>query len=152
MIGSLGPIKRVLFPYEFHFQAVNTHIFTKNPLTGDMVTDRQAVLEALRQGHAFVAYDLPSSTRGFRFYAQGLEKTVWMGDEIPAKNGVTLQIRLPLRMECNLLKDGEVIQTWMERDICSHITTDPGVYRVEVYIPFRGKRRAWIFSNPIYVR
>ena len=152
MIGSLGPIKRVLFPYEFHFRAVNTHIFTENPLTGDAVSDRKTVLDALGEGHAFVAYDLPAPTRGFRFYAQGLEKTAWMGDEIPAKNGVTFQIRLPLRTECRLIKDGEVIQTWMERDICSHITTEPGVYRVEAYIPYRGKRRGWIFSNPIYVR
>lgn len=152
MNARLGPLKRVLFPYEFHFRAVNTHIFTKNPLTGDPTLDRQTVLYALQKGNAFVAYDLPAPTKGFRFSAQGLEKNAWMGDEIPPKNGVTLQIRLPLRTECRLLKDGQVIQTWLDRDVCSHITTEPGVYRVEVYIPYRGKRRAWIFSNPIYIR
>ena len=50
---------------------------------------------------------------------------------------------------------GEVDERPLHRghraDICSHITTEPGVYRVEVYIPYRGKRRAWIFSNPIYI-
>ncbi|MEA3350030.1 MAG: hypothetical protein U9Q82_05360, partial [Chloroflexota bacterium] len=152
MIGKMGPFQRVLFPYQFHFQAVNTHIFTPEPFSGEAVIDRGLILDALRHGHAFVGYDLPASTRGFRFSAQGLGKSVWMGDEIPAENGVTLQIRLPQRAECCLLKDGEVIKTVAQRDTCTHITTEPGVYRVEVYILYRGKRRGWIFSNPIYVR
>jgi hypothetical protein len=150
--ASLGPLKRVLFPYEFHFQAVNTHIHTPEPLTGDLTKDRQAVLEALKKGHAFIGYDLPASTRGFRFSAQGMRTSAWMGDEIPSKHGVTLQIRLPQRAECTLIKDGSPIQTWMDRDVTSYTATRPGVYRVEAYLPFRGKRRGWIFSNPIYIR
>lgn len=152
MNASLGPLKRVLFPYEFHFQAVNTHIYTPEPLVGDSVQDRRAVIEALRSGHAFVGYDLPAPTRGFRFTAQGMNMSVWMGDEISSEHGVTLQIRLPQRAECNLVKDGKVIQTWENRDVTSFITTEPGVYRVEAYLPYQGKRRGWIFSNPIYVR
>ena len=35
---------------------------------------------------------------------------------------------------------------------CTHITTEAGVYRVEVYRRYLGKRRGWIYSNPIYVR
>jgi len=151
MHRNLGPIHRVLFPYEFHFRAVNTHIFTKTPLSGEADFDRSLILNALRQGHAFVAYDLPAATRGFRFYAHGLGRSAWMGDEIPRTNGVTFQIRLPQRAECHLLKDGEMIKTWKDREVTSFTTTKPGVYRVEVYIPFRGKRRGWIFSNPIYV-
>jgi hypothetical protein len=152
MNASMGPLKRVLFPYEFHFQAVNTHIITPDPLTGDPVRDRKAVIEALRSGHAYVGYDLPATTRGFRYTAHGMSKSVWMGDEISSEHGVTLQIRLPQRAECNLVKDGKVIQTWTDRDVTSYITTEPGVYRVETYIPYHGKRRGWIFSNPIYVR
>jgi hypothetical protein len=150
--ASLGPLKRVLFPYEFHFRAINTHIHTEEPLTGDLATDKKTVLDALRSGHAFVGYDLPAPTRGFRFSAQGMGRSAWMGDEIPAKHGVTLQIRLPQRAEFNLLKDGVIIQTWTDRDVTSYIATEPGVFRVEAYLPYRGKRRGWIFSNPIYVR
>ena len=29
---------------------------------------------------------------------------------------------------------------------------DHGVYRVEVFIHYLGKRRSWIISNPIYIR
>ena len=75
-----------------------------------------------------------------------------MGSEISAINGVTLQIRLPLPVECRLIKDGEIIRTWIKRDTCTYITTEPGAYRVEAYIEYMGKPRGWIFSNPIFIK
>lgn len=150
--SRLGPWRRVLFPYEFHFKAVNTHLFIPEPLSGDLTNDRRLVLEALRQGQAFIGYDLPAPTRGFRFTANGKDGTAWMGGGLPVGDGLTLQIRLPHRSECRLLKDGKVIKTWHKRETCTHITAEPGVYRVEVYREYLGRRRGWIFSNPIYVR
>jgi hypothetical protein len=149
---SLGPIHRIIFPYEFHFRAVNTHILVPEPLNGDAAGDRRQILDALRQGHAFIGYDLPASTRGFRFTAQSKEGLFWMGDTLTLESGVTLQISLPRRAECRLLKDGQVIKTWRKREICTYITTEPGIYRVEVFLSFLGRRRGWIYSNPIYVR
>ena len=110
------------------------------------------ILTALRAGHSFVGYDLPSPTSGFRFTAQGRLDSVMMGDEISAKGGVTLQAHLPTLAEVRLLKDGEVIEQWKKQQVCTHITADPGVYRIEAYRHYLGKRRGWIFSNPIYVR
>ncbi len=150
--ASMGPLKRTLFPYEFHFQAINTHLFLPQPLSGDVNEDRGAILDALAKGNAFVGYDLPADTRGFRFTAKGKEESAWMGDEIPVGTGITLQVRLPRRSECNLIKDGEIIQTWQSRETCTHITTQPGVYRIEAYIDYKGQQRGWIFSNPIYIR
>jgi hypothetical protein len=148
----MGPLRRVIFPYEFHFRAVNTHVMTSEPLSGDVNMDKKLIYESLGQGHCFVGYDLPASTRGFRFTAQGRDRNVLMGDEIPAKGGVTLQAKLPAQAEIRLLKDGDVIQSWKNQIACTHITTEPGVYRVEVYRRYLGKRRGWIYSNPIYVR
>jgi len=150
--GRLGPLRQTVFPYEFHFRAINTHLLLDQPLQGDAIVDAGLIYDALRQGHAFIGYDLPAPTRGFRFTAQGMEKTARMGDEISAENGVTFQIRLPQRAECNLLKDGKIIKTWTQRETCTYIATEPGVYRVEVYLQYLGLRRGWIFSNPIYVR
>lgn len=150
--GKLGPLRQTVFPYEFHFRSINTHLLLTQPLSGDAERDSTQVMEALRQGHAFIGYDLPAPTRGFRFSAQGMQQNAWMGDELSVRHGVTFQIRLPMRAECNLLKDGQVIKTWTDREICTHITTQPGVYRVEVYINYLGLRRGWIFSNPIYVK
>ena len=149
---SLGPLKRVIFPYEFHFQTVNTHVILGDALSGDVNSDKKAIYSALAEGHCFVGYDLPASTRGFRFTAQGLEKTAIMGDEIPAKGGVTLQAKFPSEAEIHLLKDGVVIQIWKKNTSCTHITTEPGVYRIEAYRRYLGELRGWIFSNPIYLR
>ena len=152
MPARMGPFRRTLFPYEFHFKTVNTHILVKEGLSGEIEADRKAILEALGQGRAFIGYDLPAPTRGFRFTAHGLEEKVTMGDEISAQNGVTFQIRLPFKAECCLLKDGEPVKVWGHRETCTYITTEAGAYRVEVHIEYLGKRRAWIYSNPIYVR
>lgn len=147
-----GPLHRTIFPYLFHFSAVNNHLLTPRALTGDLLEDRKQVLTALRQGNSFVGYDLPASTRGFRFTAQGRDATVQMGDEIDLGSGVTLQIRLPLVAECRLLKDGKVLRTWRDRAICSHVANQPGVYRVECFIEYAGRMRGWIYSNPIYIQ
>lgn len=148
----MGPIHRIIFPYEFHFRAVNTHALLPGPLTGDVNTDRDLIYKAFAAGHCFVGYDLPAPTKGFRFTAQGLDGSVIMGDEISAKNGVTLQAKLPSNAEIVLLKDGLPVQTWKNQQACAHITTEPGVYRVEAYRRYLGKKRGWIYSNPIYVR
>jgi len=148
----MGPIHRIIFPYEFHFRTVNTHTLLPGPLTGDVTSDRSAIYRAFAAGHCFIGNDLPAPTKGFRFSAQGKEGNAVMGDEIPAKFGVTLQTKVPSAGEIILLKDGRPIQTWMNQLSCTYITAEPGVYRVEVYRNYLGKRRGWIYSNPIYVR
>jgi hypothetical protein len=150
--GRMGPLRRTLFPYEFHFRAINNHLMVKDALTGEVDHDRDLIIEALATGRSFIGYDLPASTRGFRFTAHGLKGKVTMGEEITAQNGVTLQIRLPLPVECRLIRNGENLRSWERSETCAHITTEPGIYRVEAYIEYLGKRRGWIFSNPIYVK
>jgi len=149
---SLGPLKRVIFPYETHFKGINNHIFLSEDLSGDPILDKRMILNALRAGHSFVGYDIPAPTKGFRFTAQGRLASVSMGDELPAKGGVTLQAHLPSLAEVRLIKDGEVICDWKKQQVCTHITSEPGVYRIEAYKRYSGRRRGWIFSNPIYVR
>lgn len=149
--ARLGPLKKTLFPYELHFRSINTHLLTPQPLTGNLYDDRRMVLEAFRLGHAFIGYDLPASTEGFRFYAKTQYDTMVMGDITPAGKGVTLQIRLPARVPCRLYKDGKVIKKWQKRDLYTYITSEPGVYRVEADIEYRGRLRRWIVSNPIYL-
>jgi hypothetical protein len=148
----LGPLHRTIFPYQFHFSAINTHVLLPRPLGTDAADDTSLIMEALRLGHCFIGYDLPASTRGFGFLACGLESNAQMGDGLNSKGGVTFQIRLPMRTECVLLKDGKPVRTWRKHELCTYISTEPGIYRVEVYIHYLGMRRGWIFSNPVYVK
>lgn len=149
----LGPIRRVVFPYEFHFHTINTHLIVPNPLSGDLVDDRRMIYHALKHGNAFIGYDLPAPTRGFRFSAQSKESFALMGDTILLNGGVTLQIKVPLsHAECRLIRNGEVVKRWKGQENFTFITNQSGVYRVECYIQFLGRTRGWIFSNPIYVK
>jgi hypothetical protein len=114
----MGPIHRIIFPYEFHFKTINTHVFVPEPLTGDVPSDKKMIYEALAAGRCFVAYDLPAPTRGFTFKAKGLERSVIMGEEISVKGGVTLQAHVPEPRDL-FLKDGK--QTGSEKScLCIH--------------------------------
>ncbi|HIE24542.1 MAG TPA: PHP domain-containing protein [Anaerolineales bacterium] len=148
---SLGPLHRVIYPYEFHFKGINNHLLLKEELSGEPILDRRMILNALRAGRNFIGYDLPAPTSGFRFTAQGKRDTAIMGEELPAKGGVTLQAHLPALADVRLIKDGEIIKEWKKQQNCTHITSEPGVYRIEAYRPYLGRRRGWIFSNPIYL-
>jgi len=148
---SIGPLHKTIFPYEYHFSTINTHTLTPTPLTGDLEQDRKMVFDALAAGHCFIGYDLPASTRGFRFSAHSRELNGMMGDEINTQEAVTLQAKFPARAEIKLIKDGKCIKMY-NGEAFTHITTESGVYRVEAYKHYIGKRRGWIFSNPIYIR
>jgi hypothetical protein len=148
---SLGPLSRTLFPYDYLFRCINTHVFTPAPLNGDFRRDKEMILTALRNGISFVGYDLPAPTRGFQFFAQGHNTNAWMGEWLRLGHGVTFQIVVPTFADIRLIKDGEIV---LEDSGLTHKTffaSKAGTYRVETYINFKGKRRGWIFSNPIVI-
>ncbi len=146
-----GPLRKVVFPYRFHFQAINTHILAPSPLTGDIVRDKEMIYQTLERGNAFIGYDLPAPTFGFRFSAQAENQVGMMGDDVKLRNGATFQIKIPEEQEVRLIKDGECIKTWEDCAFCTYIAKEPGAYRVESYIKYLGEKRGWIFSNPIYL-
>jgi len=147
---SFGPIRKTIFPYKFHFSTINTHLLTSSSLSGDFKRDRQVIYNTLKKGNVFIGYDLPAPTRGFRFSAQSKDQEVIMGDEIELEGSVTLQIRIPGKAETSLFKDGKIIKK-TEKENLAYVTNEPGVYRVEVHRNYLGKKRGWIFSNPIYI-
>lgn len=146
-----GPLRVRLYPYAFQFRSLTTHILTPSKLSGEINTDRSMILDALKAGHAFCSFDLPHSTRGFRFTCNTNEGTFLMGDTVRAETGLTFQARLPIRTHVRLLKDGVVIKEHADREVLTYLTKEPGIYRVEVYIDYLNRHRGWIFSNPIYV-
>ena len=150
--AHMGPFHAVIYPYDYHFRAINTHLLIPEALSGDALADRRIIYDALAAGHCFVAYDRPLSTRGFRFSASGREGSAIMGDEISSRGGVTLQATLPAFAEIRLIRDGKVIRRESSAPAVTHLALEPGVYRVEAWRRYLGRRRGWIFSNPIYVR
>ncbi len=149
---SAGPIKRVVFPYEYLFGAVNTHLLLEQPLSSDFALDRGAVLDALRRGCGWVAYDLPASTRNFRMWAESDGRRLEMGEAgAMAPAGARIIASLPRKAHLKLIRagDGMIWEGHNDRVDCA--VSQPGAYRLEAWMRFHGRERGWIFSNPIYL-
>ncbi len=172
---QMSGLKRVIFPYEFLFHQVTTHLLSETPLTGACQADRTVVLGALAKGHCFVGYDGIAPTRGFRFTGNSDLGKLLMGDETLNRGGVTLQIAVPtipglpqrsasaarsptrpggVNVSTHLIRNGSELAQWKNQ---TNITTvvppgEAGVFRVEVRLRYRGRQRGWIYSNPIYLR
>jgi hypothetical protein len=60
-------------------------------------------------------------------------------------------VTCPRPAEIRLVRDGRVV-AHSRGELFAQVARDKGVYRVEAYRRHAGRRRGWIFSNPIYVR
>ncbi len=146
----LGLFQRIILPYTYLFRCVNTHILTQSALTGDITRDRMLIYEALRAGRTWVGYDLPHTTRGFRFVARSGTARATVGEELKRLGAVTLEVTLPARGEIRLLRDGKILKRASDREL-QYTSAEAGIYRVEVYRQYQGRQVGWIFSSPIYV-
>jgi len=147
----LGPLRRVVQPYDYLFRAVNTHILSQQTFNGQLDHDQRVVCDALREGRCFVAYDLLGDTRGFRFTATSGDAQAIMGQEIALQREVSLEVHSPRRADIRLLRDGRIVARRWGKSL-RWTTSERGVYRVEAYRSFLLKKRGWVFANPIYMR
>ncbi len=150
LIYRMGPIARIIFPYEYLFRAVNTHILVIEELNGDLDHDRQLVFDAIGRGNSWIGYDLIADTAGFRFTGQSKSRGI-MGDEIKMIDGATLQVKAPSKCKITLLRYGEVVAESKNDKHLTYIPTVTGAYRVECKLNYNRKERGWIYSNPIYL-
>ncbi|MBN1564512.1 MAG: CehA/McbA family metallohydrolase [Anaerolineae bacterium] len=148
---SAGPISHTIFPYDFLFSCVNTHLLTKAPLIGNVERDKTLLYQSLRRGRAFIGYEIPGPTCGFRFTAQGQSTAAIMGESIRLGHGVTLQAYAPDRARIKIIRHGDVVAEDTKTQNLTHVARESGAYRVEVWREYHGTERAWILSNPIYV-
>jgi len=147
---SLGSLRRVLFPYEYLFRCINTHILTAHPLNGELKHDKRLIYDALRAGNTWVGYDLPTPTTGFRFHARSGTERAIMGGELARAGAAVFEVHTPRGADIRLLLDGNVVARASGRFL-KHTTAETGAYRVEVHRWYRMGHRGWIFSSPIYV-
>ena len=132
-----------IFPYRDLFRTTLTHLLAP-PLSGEPGQDEAAVIEALRQGRAYVTFELLSPVEEFTFVAErGGER--WLPiSRLPAGPTTTLLVQAPRPAEIRLVHDSKVRATADDRG-ASWQVSEPGVYRVELYLA----GRLWILSNPI---
>lgn len=126
--------------YERVFKVVTTHVFAK-------ACDEASIVEALRHGRSYVAFDIWRDATGFSFTATDGASDWMMGDELPLSETTAFKINLPVAAEIRLLKNGKLAAEHKGDSFTFNVAA-AGVYRVEVFL--NGK--LWIISNPIYVR
>jgi hypothetical protein len=133
--------------YATIFRIVKTHVL----LPGEQPLSQQTLLDALRQGHCYIGFDVLGDTKGFSFGAG--EKI--MGDEVALAETAVLKVAVPQKARIVLFKDGSRISEAPDAMELTFQPKDRGSYRVEVFLDSLGKpfnRLPWIISNPIYVK
>jgi len=140
-----------LDPYERSFRTVHTHVLIES----NQALTNETLTAAIAAGRCYLGFDLFGDSTGFLFTAQNNSESKMMGDEISLVDGVNLNVATPQAARIVLLRDGIKVQ---EESGASHrefSVTEPGAYRVEVYLPQLPKPvsdQPWIISNPIYIR
>ncbi len=141
-----------LDPYESILKIVRTHII----LEKDKQLTEKTLLEAIKNGHTFIGFDVFSDTRGFFFAAGNGQESRIMGDEISfIENQTELKIISPQTSRFLIFKNGEKFSETADIKELNLPVTEKGTYRVEIYLDSIGSpfdQMPWIISNPIFLR
>lgn len=134
-------------PYDRSMSYVATHILASE-------LSEESIRGALEKGRAYVAHDWLCDPTGFAFvarYTRTKEKLAVMGDSLASSSGLVLELEAPIAGTVRLFRDGK-IATEVTNDRLVWPVTQPGVYRVEIWLTLDGELRPWIYSNPIRIR
>ncbi|MBI4585812.1 MAG: PHP domain-containing protein [Planctomycetes bacterium] len=125
-------------------------LFSNHILATELRQD--LILDALRRGRVYGAFDWLGDTTGFAMSygnpAKYLtpEARAILGEALPFDPAATLLIEVPREARLRLLRDGQVWRELTGRRFCEPVD-GPGIYRAEVYLG----GRLWILSGAIYV-
>jgi hypothetical protein len=141
-------------PYDRSARFVNTHLLATE-LT------EPALIDALRTGRAFIAFNMLADASGFAYVAQGNGEQATMGEQIAFAPGLRLLAEAPLSCRFTLFRDGKKV-TDQEGRTFEHEVTAPGKYRIQADLPVPGEisvigssyaldMAPWVLTNQIEV-
>lgn len=139
-IKLLGPLGGTIGTYEELFKLLTTHV-----LAPDLT--EESLVDALRRGRSYVAFDLYRDGTGFEFVAECGDSVAVMGDTVTRAADLRLVVQTPAAGEIRLLRDGQVVGVVTGSQL-ELLDPEPGVYRVEVMAP---THRPWLWSSSIRV-
>ncbi len=124
-------------------------------LTGDPARDQEAVVNEIRAGRVFSSIDALAARPAFAFTATSGRHRAVAGETLTVDGPVRLDahVQSPSDAQILLLRDGVQALETSGSSLQFESEPRPGVYRVEVKLPWAPGRPAvpWIVSNPIYV-
>lgn len=139
-VRVFGPLGGTLGTYQEVFLTLSTHVLATELCEA-------AVLDALRHGRTYVAFDVFGEGAGFDFRALDQSGVHVVGSTVQSSPELQLCIAVPAPGQIDVFCDGEVVQ----RATGSSLTVPspaPGVWRVEVRTD---AGRPWLFSSSIKV-
>ncbi|WP_366924807.1 PHP domain-containing protein [Metallumcola ferriviriculae] len=146
-----GPLSPCIFPYQFLFRTVNTHVLLDSPLTGDVEIDKVKIYRALAEGKCFVAFDFYKPTKGFRYWAVNGERLLSMGQAVDFSGGWEMKAELPDKGDISIIRNGHVVIQETGRSV-KMLVEKPGAYRLAVRQRRGLGSLPWIYSNYLYFR
>jgi hypothetical protein len=134
--------------HELVFRLASQHLLLATPFTGEAEADTARVLEALRVGRGYVAFDEVADADGFRFEAESGGRRAEMGGALAIAGHAVLRVASGQpEATVRLLHDGREVARGAG---LAHATAAPGAYRAEAYFPRSpAPHRPWIIANPI---
>jgi hypothetical protein len=149
---QFGWVPSVLSSYKKQFQTLRTHALIKNPLIGEVESDRKQIIDAIRRGRSYLVNYHAGSVENFNFSAGCQDKQWYIGDELSWEKGLVFIFQLPKNSYARLIRNGRKILELKGVEVNEYLVDKPGVYRLEV-LKIRGKRLIpWIYTNHIYIR
>ena len=152
------------FPsYERVLSVGSQHLLLTSELTGNINIDKIKIIQALKKGQFYIAFDELGETTGFEIYSENLKnkKKSFMGDAIAFQKDQKIYYKLPsepnIFFEVVLYKNG-IRLDHLNTFEGSFLIKTPGVYRVQVRLspqlplPDAIKWLSWIYTNNFYFR
>ena len=144
------------FLYRPAFEAFRIHVILNKSLAREFEKAKNQIFLSLENGYFYNAIESAAQASGFRYWAEKEEKISPMGSQVKLVGSSDLRILVPFpfKVETMIIHNGDIILKTPEKEII-HKVTQPGIYRVEVYLRERtplNKNIPWIVSNPIFLR
>jgi hypothetical protein len=145
--GPLEPGKQLfrveVDKYDRSLRFVNTHVLARE-------LSEAGLMDALRSGRVFVAFDMLADARGFTFLVEANGAKAVMGEEVPLTEGAMLRAASPVPCRFTLMHDGKQIEQREGRSF-EYALKEAGNYRVEAELSIAGEWTPWVYANPIRV-
>lgn len=138
-----------LDPYEYSLRHAGTYLLVDQ-------LSQKGVWDAMSNGRAFVAFDWLADAQGFSLTAVQNQTpapvNAAIGSHITlAEGALRLVGESPLPAQWKLKRNGANAQSCLGRT-CDFTITEPGVYRMELWLQGLDAPQIWILTNPFYVR
>ncbi|MCL2144083.1 MAG: PHP domain-containing protein [Endomicrobia bacterium] len=140
-----------IFPFDFAFKTISTHVLLKDELSKDAETAKRQIVEAVKSSSIYAAQESGNNAKGFEFYMEDDLRKAESGESLTAVKNPKVVVKLPKKALIKIIHNGNVLfskySDHLEKSVC-----ESGIYRIEVYRKKYFILSPWIFSNHIRIK